>query len=1232
MAGATRAAVMTGNIKVTGSSATGYTISYILAQDVTSMTLKIANSSDTVIRTINVTDPGAMTAGAHVDALIWDGLTAGGTTAPSGDYYAIIETTGAPIAQLTELFAPVMQVDPNNSAKRDGRFYYGGGVDRNPASPSHNLLAYASYTNGNAGQQTGCYIVNPDCTTNNVIANSVQTIGDWIASSVLSDGRIFITGQTVGTAPIYNFDGTLYSTVTGTAPNVLWSRGNKAFGTSDAFTLYFGDVGSSGVSNVGGVDVTTVTGTTAAVPTIAVPRASLPTTLRDFDVKADGSVIYCSGRLSDGAGGNYVLRFVKQGDGSYLKDNGFTFTPPAGTTTSNLFVRLSHDENTLWIANNDGNTTADTNRFIVGVDPVTGASKGAAWTYQNITWAPETMAVAGGGNIYVTCYTSHLTGTTGDSFALLAPPDNGSSDTTRSRKFTVTQDTTIDITSGPTVSPITYHGGTVTWTTDLPSDSTVRWGYYSGVLDQVVTDTNLTKNHSVTIVDADQNVTIYYQVESNATGFTGATSAEKTFRTNKLDITNPLVAETTSTTATLTWKTSEPANTIVRYGLSSGNLDRTYTNTALVTDHSATLTNLTPLTQYFFLLESGWNGPTTPTQTAEMTFTTKAVITLVKEGLTAGTDSASLSFETNVATSAVIAWGTDPASLTNSLSVASGTTHTASFTGLAAGTTYYYAMTLTATDGGVVTMPVSAFTTEFGGGANASITHSTPDDIRAASVVNLEMGSAGNLVKLEKQCLPGAPVKGPDLPEERYYQGVVAYGGYLYVIGGRNNLASGNTRDTVFVAKINADGSLGAWTTTTPLPQPMLAMGDMCVGYNGHIYVVCGADAAFSSLSTVLYAPQNADGTLGAWNTTTPLPLPNGRDLGSVAVVDGYLVLSGGEDNAVSYTDTQYRAQIQANGTVGPWVQVTSLPSTRWFNRTAYYNHTLINYGGYNAAVIANEAQTAAVMPNGILGTYVISPNKMPDNNNYFSFADALAGGKLMSAMGRYGANVPIDEITYTKIMPDGSTSTWTKSGYVTFDKACDNDGDAYNGKFYAIGGRTVFAGGASAAAVKTVNIIPMEPDTADPDGATYVYAGSLDSAAIDLGTNNNLKTLTVTGSGLTPSNCEVRYRFAGPNAVFTDWLTLPGLSGTISGGARWFQYQLVLKGDGSTTPVVNAVTLTTKANAFVPTVEDVKKALAIAGGLQTASAADKTNLDVTGDGAITVLDALKLNRTINGK
>jgi hypothetical protein len=86
---------------------------------------------------------------------------------------------------------------------------------------------------------------------------------------------------------------------------------------------------------------------------------------------------------------------------------------------------------------------------------------------------------------------------------------------------------------------------------------------------------------------------------------------------------------------------------------------------------------------------------------------------------------------------------------------------------------------------------------------------------------------------------------GPSLPLPRRSHAVLAHDGHLYSIGG----IDGTTiHDGVYVSPILADGTLGAWRTTTPLSDNI--DGHAAVVARGAIYVL-GSDHSAGDRSSV---------------------------------------------------------------------------------------------------------------------------------------------------------------------------------------------------------------------------------------------------------------------------------------------------------------------------------------------------------------------------------------------
>ena len=146
--------------------------------------------------------------------------------------------------------------------------------------------------------------------------------------------------------------------------------------------------------------------------------------------------------------------------------------------------------------------------------------------------------------------------------------------------------------SGPT-------GGTVLFADATQANTTATFsveGTY--VLDLDADDSELTSNDQITI----------------------------TVNTGGIDTTAPTIVGTISTTVTettaiLTWVTDEPTTSTVNYGENTTYSDTDNTDNVLVTNHSITLSNLTPETEYHFEVISS-DGADNSATSADQSFTT----------------------------------------------------------------------------------------------------------------------------------------------------------------------------------------------------------------------------------------------------------------------------------------------------------------------------------------------------------------------------------------------------------------------------------------------------------------------------------------------------------------------------------------------------------------------------------------------------------------------------------
>ena len=154
------------------------------------------------------------------------------------------------------------------------------------------------------------------------------------------------------------------------------------------------------------------------------------------------------------------------------------------------------------------------------------------------------------------------------------------------------------------------------------------------------------------------------------------------------------------------------------------------------------------------------------------------------------------------------------------------------------------------------------------------------------------------------------------LPEPLAEHAMAATEDVLFVSGGVTG-GGGDSRDTVYSAAIEPDGSLSEWTELIDTPLPTFLRSHAMVAANGFLYVVGGFDAfLFSTRYQVYRAEIRADGGLEPWEELAVTPLPQALESHTVVATDLYLLTLGGYRNnqprAPVYVTALYQAAHQA--------------------------------------------------------------------------------------------------------------------------------------------------------------------------------------------------------------------------------------------------------------------------------------------------------------------------------
>lgn len=189
-----------------------------------------------------------------------------------------------------------------------------------------------------------------------------------------------------------------------------------------------------------------------------------------------------------------------------------------------------------------------------------------------------------------------------------------------------------------------------------------------------------------------------------------------------------------------------------------------------------------------------------------------------------------------------------------------------------------------------------------------------------------------------------------NLSSSRSDMGVAAYNNRMYLVGGRTGTSA--YTNTVEIADINPNGTLGSWSSGTALSANVY--GHSLKIYNDRMYVIGGAASiAGSPLATIQYTKINSNGTINSWVSANNMPSGRMNTGGDFATVWGaYIYISGGctTTNASGYctsiqSNTQV-ASINADGSLDTWSTMANVTDTRTGGTLLSWRDRVYEVGG----------------------------------------------------------------------------------------------------------------------------------------------------------------------------------------------------------------------------------------------------------------------------------------------
>ncbi len=280
------------------------------------------------------------------------------------------------------------------------------------------------------------------------------------------------------------------------------------------------------------------------------------------------------------------------------------------------------------------------------------------------------------------------------------------------------------------------------------------------------------------------------------------------------------------------------------------------------------------------------------------------------------------------------------------------------------------------------------------------------------------------------------------LPAPRTDHGMASGPEHIYVLGG---FEPGLLTDRVDMSQVLSDGQLGPWVPTTPLSEPRAWTG--AVATDSHLYAIGGTSCQTlvnCTISTVEYAPILADGTVGDWQYTTALN-GNGRCNFAVALHQNRIYCVGGYSTGLGRLNSIEVAEIQADGSLGPWeISPQTMSQEREKPFAAFLGNSLIVGGGlwFNTT-----AEFSTIALDGSLGDWLAAPELSAQR---YKGAAVSLGDSILVA-GGYGSNPGLD--TSEILEWTGSDFVPWVSGPTLRDTRVSHAMCTHSGFVYASGG-----------------------------------------------------------------------------------------------------------------------------------------------------------------------------------
>lgn len=266
------------------------------------------------------------------------------------------------------------------------------------------------------------------------------------------------------------------------------------------------------------------------------------------------------------------------------------------------------------------------------------------------------------------------------------------------------------------------------------------------------------------------------------------------------------------------------------------------------------------------------------------------------------------------------------------------------------------------------------------------------------------------------------------MPAPRAYFGSLIANGYIYVIGGYSSVSPTITpTNGVYYAPINTDGTVGTWQTgpNFTTARGALAAATYQQGNNTFIYLLGGFNGTTTRYDDVQVTPANRNtGALSGWTATTSFS--GGRASHDAIAYGAHLYIFGGQEHStLNILNDVQQATINGDGTVGSWARTTSFSTPRFGTRVFAHNGYMYLTGGNNNSIAFARTEYAAINREGQLGEWRTSPSTFATARN--NHAIAYDKGRLYIVGGNNTAGNRLGDTQYAGLNMQPQNGRYTR-------------------------------------------------------------------------------------------------------------------------------------------------------------------------------------------------------------